>query len=142
MPISFRPERYQRRLLPQILQQHDARLVPRPTSANKGTMCRSDHAPNGSWFEWKCPAFSSDASPLWKQAWRGLAGGGHDVQSDAQSAVADSGQVRVQVCLEERRQKYGKQASAAAAAGLRFENSGGFALYGSVVGDFGGVNVH
>lgn len=78
---------------------------------------------------------------------RGLAGGGHGVQSDAQSAVADSVQVRVQICLEECRQEYGKrfpgrQDSAAAAAGVRFENGGGFALNGSDVGDFGGVNVH
>lgn len=55
--------------------------------------------------------------------------------------------VGVQVRFEERRQKRGKRFSgeqngAAAARGVRFENGGGFALNGSVVGDFGGVDVY
>ena len=53
--------------------------------------------------------------------------------------------VGVQVRFEERRQKRGKQFSgeqngAAAARSIRFENGGGFALNGSVVGDFDGVD--
>ena len=72
------------------------------------------------------------------ELWHCFAGVGRGVQSNAQRSVAAGVQVRVQVCFEERRQKHGKrfpreQNGAAAAAGVGFENGGGFAFNGSVV---------